>query len=294
MVTLRPMGGEDIDAGLRLCRQSGWNQVARDWRQFLDRTPGGAVVAVDADGLVVGSVATIRYQAPEDGPSLAWIAMVLVDPAHRGGGIGTALLRRGLELTADLPAVGLDATPLGQPLYEKLGFVADSGFARLQRPGPPIGPPQRGEPVRPEPGIRHAVMTDLDAIAALDVSATGLERSAMLSWLLEGSPDLAFVSESDSGIDGVLLGRVGFNAVHVGPLIAGSDIVAARLLRACMAQHASTAFFIDVAADQPGWQATVEALGFAVQRPFTRMYRGQWRPDGNRSRLFAIIGPEFG
>ena len=39
---LRTMTTADIDGGLRLCRLSHWNQLARDWQQFLRLTPGGA------------------------------------------------------------------------------------------------------------------------------------------------------------------------------------------------------------------------------------------------------------
>ena len=36
------MTNADVDAGLRLCRLSHWNQVARDWEQFLELAPDGA------------------------------------------------------------------------------------------------------------------------------------------------------------------------------------------------------------------------------------------------------------
>ena len=49
-MTLRTMTESDVEAGLRLCRASHWNQLARDWQQFLRLTPGGATVAVDETG----------------------------------------------------------------------------------------------------------------------------------------------------------------------------------------------------------------------------------------------------
>jgi GNAT superfamily N-acetyltransferase len=300
------MSSDDVDAGLRLCRQSHWNQVARDWRQFLDLTPGGASVAVDARDGVIGSVAMMRYRALEprlagssDGPetrdgaalhSLAWIAMVLVDPSHRGGGVGTALLQHALEQASDAAAIGLDATPLGQPLYEKLGFRADARFSRVQRAraaGAEVG--QHVE------GIRPAARADLDGIAELDALATGLDRRAMLAWLLDGAPEYAWVCDGPRGvIQGALLGRHGHDASHLGPIVAASDAIAIALLHACGSAHAATPFFLDMADGRPGWRTAVESLGFAVQRPFTRMYRGTWRPTGDPNRLFAIIGPEFG
>jgi len=288
------MTNADIDAGLRLCRLSHWNQVARDWEQFLAITPDGATVAVDGSGRVIGSVATVRYAGAGGDPpfSMAWIAMVLVDPACRGRGIGTALLQHGLAQLQDVTTVGLDATPLGRPLYETLGFRADATFTRMRRePGTRgLAAPDGGDRRR----VRRATAADHDAIAALDASGTGLDRGAMLRWLLDGAPDLAWVSDGTRGVEGVVLGRRGFAATHLGPVIASSIDAAAALVRAVLAAEDEHALIIDAADDRAGWRETLEALGFRAQRPFTRMYRGAWRPPADSGRLFAIIGAEFG
>jgi len=317
-MTLREMTRADVGAGVRLCRLSHWNQVARDWEQFLSLAPGGATVAVDDSGEVIGSVATMRYLAlsaefgsqngvrdvhrhplrglppvplPGDPApaTLAWLAMVLVDPAHRGVGIGMRLLERGLAQAADVTAVGLDATPLGQPLYEKLGFRAASTFTRMESDTAQL---QGGTRAR-WPQVRRATLADGQDIVRLDGGVTGLDRRAMLEWLHVGAPECSWVYEGADGIEGVLLGRHGHHAVHVGPVVAASVAVADALLSAARADP-DRPVFIDIADDRPGWRARVEALGFRQQRPFTRMYRGPWRPDGDASRLFAIIGPEFG
>src|SRR5215216_3234927 len=121
------MTAADVASGLRLKEQAGWNQLEADWRRLLDLQPDGCFVA-EVDGAVVGTVTTCRF-----GP-VGWVAMMLVDEALRGRGIGRALMVRALE---DLDAHGvrsvrLDATPLGRPLYESLGFVAEATFARFQ------------------------------------------------------------------------------------------------------------------------------------------------------------------
>ena len=63
------------------------------------------------------------------------IGMVLVPPEKRRMGIGTALLMHGIEYleAKGVAAVKLDATPLGRPLYEKLGFVVEYDLALKQR-----------------------------------------------------------------------------------------------------------------------------------------------------------------
>jgi predicted N-acetyltransferase YhbS len=287
-VTLREMTLADVEAGLRLCRLSHWNQLARDWEQFLVSTPAGAVVAEDAAGQVVGSVATMRYAGARGGPSVAWLAMVLVDPAVRGRGVGTALLHEGIARVADVPAVGLDATPLGQPLYTRLGFRVSSGLTRLTRVGPVLWP------AAPDAGVRVATADDDDEIARLDTQATGLDRRHMLTWLREGAPELAWVHQRHDRLDGIVLGRPGHTFVHLGPIIAASTDTAMRLLRAALAASGTAPVIIDAADAHASFRGGLEALGFTAQRPFARMYRGAARPAGDPSHLFAIIGPEFG
>jgi hypothetical protein len=97
-----------------------------------------------------------------------------------------------------------------------------------------------------------------------------------------------------SHVDGFLLGRQGHAFCHLGPVVAGSADVAARLIEACATGHGTQRLIVDIADARPGWRAAVEALGFVAQRPFSRMYRGAWRPRGEASQVFAIIGPEFG
>lgn len=288
-VTLREMTPADVDAGLRLCRLSHWNQLARDWQRFLDLTPGGAVVAEDATGLVVGSVATMRYASVPDGPGVAWVAMILVDPAVRGHGIGTALLHEGLARIADVPIVGLDATPLGRPLYTKLGFRVDSGITRLVRLAA-AAPPD----VAIGADLRPATVDDDAAIAMLDAQVTGLDRSAMLSWLREGAPELAWVRIRGGRLEGVALGRHGHGFTHLGPIVAASTDTALRLLRAALAAAGHAPVIVDATDAHASFRDGLEALGFTAQRPFARMYRGAARPVGDASSLFAIIGPEFG
>jgi GNAT superfamily N-acetyltransferase len=279
-VRFREMRREDVASGLRLCRLSHWNQVASDWEQFLAREPHGAVVA-ERDARIIGSVATLRY-----GRDLAWVAMVLVDPAERGRGIGMALLHRGLALVADVPVVGLDATPAGQALYVKLGFVEACRLTRLQR-----------EPAAvtraAEEGPRPVRAADWPWMLDLDRRACGYDRGAMLRWLADGAPAYAWVEQSASGV-GFVLGRHGHNFEHLGPVVAPDGMVAARLVGRCVADLTDRRVILDAPDGQPGWQEWLGNIGFVEQRPFSRMYRGPHAGPACGAELFASIGPEFG
>src|SRR5439155_16299847 len=117
------------------------------------------------DGNPVGTTCTCTF-----GP-VAWVAMVLVDASVRGQGIGTDLMRHALAFLdgRGVRTVRLDATPLGRPLYEKLGFEAQFELARYEgtvpagvAPSPPeVGPVGRG---------------DLPQLVALDQAATATDR----------------------------------------------------------------------------------------------------------------------
>jgi ribosomal protein S18 acetylase RimI-like enzyme len=288
-VTFREMTVEDIPAGLALCRASGWNQVERDWRRFLETQPGGAIVA-ERDSRVIGTVATMRY-----GRRFAWVAMVLVDPAERSRGVGRALLTRGLSLLDDVETVRLDATPAGEPLYRTLGFVEEARFSRLQ-----LAPGAARMAIAPDPvsgtlvTVRPLSPADWDDIVAFDTRVFGAERRAMLEWLWAGAPEYAWVARDGERLAGYVFGRSGHLFEHLGPVIADDAGTAARLLTACRPSRADRAFVVDAPLDQVEWRKFLAATGFVEQRPFYRMSRGLPAPAGLPANLFATIGPEFG
>src|SRR5690606_37055948 len=62
MIHFRLMTGNDIPAGLSLCRAAGWNQTADDWLHFLALSPDGCWVALHDEIGIVGTVATLPYE----------------------------------------------------------------------------------------------------------------------------------------------------------------------------------------------------------------------------------------
>jgi N-acetylglutamate synthase-like GNAT family acetyltransferase len=279
IVVLRSMRASDIDAGLRLCRVSGWNQVRRDWEQFLALSPDGCAVA-EHEGHVVGTVATVRY-----GARFGWIGMVLVDPAVRGRGIGTRLLDHSLALLSDLPQVRLDATPAGRPLYLTRGFTEEGQINRLQGGASPQS--------RPE-GVRPMNERDFAEVSALDQRVFGANRETMLRWMWHGAREYAWVADSGPEMTGYAFGRHGHDFEHLGPVIAMDSDTARRLAAACLGLASDRAFVVDVGPGQSSWQQALQALGFRFQRPLIRMARGGDRIPGDPAQQFAVLGPEFG
>ena len=85
----------------------------------------GFVALMDDD--LVGTITTTSY-----GTELAWIGMMLVHPDFRRRGIATALMKAGLDYLrgGGVRCMKLDATPAGQPVYEKLGFQPEWSIER--------------------------------------------------------------------------------------------------------------------------------------------------------------------
>src|SRR5262245_62002244 len=86
----------DLPDAQALVAEAGWNQVAADWRTFIDF---GTVYAVRDGGRVIATAATLPY-----GGRCAWISMVLVAASHRRQGLATRLLHRCI---ADIKSAGL-------------------------------------------------------------------------------------------------------------------------------------------------------------------------------------------
>src|SRR5262245_66690077 len=82
---------DDVGA---LVREARWNQLAADWRIFIEF---GHLYAVHSDaGRVIATTATLPY-----GGRFAWISMVLVAGEYRRRGLATTMPRRAMAaLTA--------------------------------------------------------------------------------------------------------------------------------------------------------------------------------------------------
>jgi GNAT superfamily N-acetyltransferase len=274
----------DLEDGLRLSRASGWNQTIEDWRLLLSLGRGLFRVAVE-DGRVVASGGAVRY-----GDALAWICMILVDPAKRGHGIGTRIFddvlgrAEAAVRSGGLRAVGLDATPAGHGIYVQRGFQDEGGIVRMRAEG-------SGLESCP-PTVRPLSMEDLPAVLAPDRGVFGADRGAVLRWALATAPDLAWVGSRAETI-AYCFGRHGDHSDQVGPVVAEDPLLAAALVAACLSRPRSRPLIVDARAE-PSWPAAMAGLGFREQRPFTRMYLGEDRPAAQPALELTVFGPEFG
>ena len=278
MIHLRLMTAADLPLGMRLSGQSGWNQTEIDWRRALDLQPDGCFVA-EWNGTPAGTTTTCVFG------DTAWIAMVLVDEALRGRGIGRALMRHALTFLdgQGISTVRLDATPLGQPLYERLGFVVEYRLARYE------GVLAAVDAVR---GVAGAVPEQWEALAALDRTVTGVDRRELLYHLFAAEPESVRVAHADDTVSGFIAARTGSRAIQLGPCIAPPD-VSPLLIVDAWGRYPGQRAYIDIPVDNTAATRLAEARGLTVQRYLTRMSRGT--PHRERlDWLAASFGPEKG
>jgi GNAT superfamily N-acetyltransferase len=278
VIHTRPMTLADVPVGMRLKEQAGWNQLEADWRRFLDMEPDGCFVA-EQDGMPVGTVTTCVF-----GP-VAWIAMMLVDAAVRGQGIGRALMVHALEFLEGqgVRSVRLDATPLGQPLYEKLGFVAQYQLARF------AGTLPAAEAVS---GVSAAGADRIERLLQLDRAITATDRRKWACRLFAERSEALRVVERGGETLGFLTVRPGTRALLIGPCLATAE--AGPLLFAdAWHRYAGRPVFIDIPTGNRPAVERAQAQGLAVQRHLLRMCRGPEVVERTQE-LWASSGPELG
>lgn len=276
MLNIRLMTSDDIPFGMTLKQANGWNQLPGDWQRFVDLEPGGCFVA-EFEGNFIGTTCTVIFE------NVAWVAMVLVDQSYRGKGIGTALMKRALNYLREqnVSTIRLDATPMGQPVYEKLGFKADYTLARYAG----------NLPSRPAPGegVEHVLPGEVKVIGEIDREVTGTDRSKMLGRFFFESPRAMRWIRSERSF---VYTRAGSNARQVGPCLATSD-AAPRLLEDVCHHHAGADVYMDIpVANEPACRFAL-SLGLTVQRRLLRMTLGP-RVQENLDKLWASSGPEKG
>ncbi|HVV91838.1 MAG TPA: GNAT family N-acetyltransferase [Hyphomicrobiales bacterium] len=289
-IAARPLVAADIPQAEALAEEAGWNQVAADWRIFVDF--GAATALSDAGGRIVATAATLPH-----GGGFGWISMVLVTAAWRRRGLARWLLA---EAVATLTGQGLvpllDATPAGRAVYLGLGFRDAWGVTRLVRPAASLRA-QRGDPEAADGDagiiIRPLRDDDWPALAALDQEGFGGQREALLRRLALRLPKGALVAERAGRLAGFLLGRDGRVMRQLGPLVAG-DEATARALLAHAVGAVPGALAIDLVDRHDGLGGWLAAQGFAAERPLTRMVLGASGAFADPARYVAIAGPELG
>lgn len=280
-ISIRILSDTDLEAADFILSSA--FQRAESWvpelRLFRHLQPDGVFLA-SRDGIPAGMVASIIYS------NYAYVGLMGIHQNFQRMGIGLALMEHLLAWMEEqkVPLVKLDASPSGQPLYEKLGFVPLDEVYVFQRQAGQLDT-QRAY------GIELITDQHLDLIAASDTQAFGSDRSRLLRALLEIYPGRAFVSQDEQGqINGYLLAQ----AKRIGPWIMKDGGDAEQLLLAALALPF------------PGWVSVVtpainvEAVsllrryGFEITRVNRHMAYGPNTGNCQREKVYGQASLSFG
>jgi len=284
MIQIRLMSMDDVPLGMRLKEQAGWNQTDADWRRFLALEPDGCFVAeLDTPGAgrqPVGTATTCVFD------SVGWIGMLLVEKDLRGRGIGTQLMSHCLEHLdrRGVPTIRLDATPMGRPIYEKLGFVVEYDLVRVEGVAAGSGS---------HPGVTPVTPDRLGAVFALDAHIKNTNRRRLIQRLYQERPESMYVFLENEKVLGYVTFRDGTRATQIGPAVALNAEAGRDLGDTALDRLGDRTVFVDIPTDNRSAMRWAESKGLVVQRPLTRMRRGK-PVDDQPALQWASSGPEKG
>jgi GNAT superfamily N-acetyltransferase len=244
-----------------LYEQSGFGARLAGVVGFARARLDGEVVVAEAGGDLAGVAAGAVFEGT------GWVGGVAVVPGHRRAGLGGALTEAILQFLEGrgVATALLHATALGRPVYERLGFVPEAAYLTLTGPTRPRSP---GDPL-----VRPGRPADLDAVLALDRSATGEDRRRLLTALW---PTGGLVAG-----DGRPLGyHLASPWRSGGAVIAADPRAGLALLEALRATPGDEVATSVPAANTPAVQSLEEA-GFTEHSRTIRMHRGPripWNP----------------
>ena len=207
--------------------------------------------------------------------SFSWMGLVGTHPAVRGRGHATRLSEHLVKWSyaKGCRTVALDASTLGRPIYERLGFQAAGSTVRLART------PMHGQR---NPAAGPVAATTRDQVLELDSEIFGGDRSSLLEILMRGDSGSRLVTRHTTGrLNGFLLVQDRL----IGPGAAASPEAAADLIQDAMADASTERSLL--LPSESAYPDVLLSLGFVEQQRLTHMRHGDQRIGGRRHQLLA-------
>ncbi len=277
--TIRRLTPADAGALSTFSAAQGRRHRESEWRLLLDLGGDGCFGAV-MDGAIVGTAVTVMH-----GAALAWVGAMFVASAHRRQGIGAALLEACLDY-AGAARVMLDASPMGQPLYERFGFR-------------PLYRVQCWEGQATEffgRRARRLEAQDMGAVIAFDETRFGAPRGAVLLRLQAEFRRLCWVDRSPQGeIYGYLMARHESGMVVIGPWLHDSPWGAMTLFNTALGAVRGETVQVYVPDCNPAATPIVQDRTLHVVDHTTRMILGEAEPPQSAvEAIFGVASPALG
>jgi GNAT superfamily N-acetyltransferase len=275
---LKPLTAAELPAATGLSQAVQWPHRLEDWQFVL--ALGQGVAAFSGERLV-GTAMWWTYAH-----AVTRVGLVLVEPKVQRAGLGRLLMEALLDRIAT-PAIVLNATDAGAPLYRKLGFLETDAIIQHQGTiGPvPLALLRDGERLRP------LGRNDTARLIACDAAAYGVPRARVLEALIEQAE--AVVLDNAGETTGfAFCSRFGRGLV-IGPVVARDRVAAKALIAHWAGSHAGTFVRIDVPAST-GLSPWLDKLGLLRSDPATTMCRGTAPAPAGPAQTYALVTQALG
>ncbi len=284
MIHIKELTIDDIPQCIELSDAEKWNQTSLDWELLIEITEN-VCLAAEIDGKIIGTATAINYEN-----KVTWIGMVLVNRNFRRRGVSKLLLNNLLEKLKHCYSVKLDATPAGQPIYQKLGFVDEYTIFRMMCPVVETRNLLSGK----NDDFELVHNGNISQLIEFDTHVFGANRAQLIRFLVKNNPLNSWVLLNRGQVEGFILGRQGMRFYQLGPVYASNLESAKKLIAKALWSSYEKPVIIDVLKDKKELIEWLTSLGFTLQRHFVRMYQNQNPFPGVSGYQFLICGPEFG
>ncbi len=242
-------------------------------RSYLTFQSAGSFVVKDND-TVVGFGGVLDY-----GP-FAYVGLMSVLPTAQKRGIGQLLmerLRAWLE-ARHCPTALLDATPVGEPVYRRNGFLEDDQTVVWQQNEHILLPHHL--PL----GVSQLTEVEIQALIQFDAPQFGADRREVLSAYSVRYPNRVLVIHD---ADGRISGYVIAQSYVIGPMVAQTKEDAERLLVHALALPFESKPSVFVSAQHTDAPHLLTRYGFAQQRTLSHMWMGKHIARNRHTTLYG-------
>jgi GNAT superfamily N-acetyltransferase len=273
-ISIRPLADPDLEAADTIIKLAFRSPVSRldDLRLYRKIQPEGWFLALQQEQ-PVGMVGATNYGA------VAHVGLMAVHPDAQRQGVGFALMQFLLARLEEqlVPLVTLDASEMGRPLYDKLGFVPYDETLMFLRS-------DNSEILNRPTSIHSITKCELEELTQWDSTVFGVNRRKVLETLLEFFPERAFMLRDETGqIAGYLFAQKN----RIGPWVMRRTDNAEILLQAALTLPFEGTVSVAVPAVNQKAIVLLQQHGFEQVCANRHMGRGRGEPPGERRQIYA-------
>ncbi len=278
MLEIRRMLQSDIGFARSLTDIEQWGHLQADFNRLLRLDSEGCFVAWQ-DDVRAGIATTVRYDR------YAFLGNIIVKREYRGGNIGPALMRHGVNYLEkqDVQTIELDGVLSAVAMYRHMGFQDKYRSLRFVR--------NPAEIARDVQAFSHCEASVND-LTEFDFRRTNIHRQGLIREIIQENPNRALCAWS-SHLQAYALVRDRANDTRaIGPLVAEDPDACDSIIATVISSFGDRTLAIGVPEINNEAVSVMKRYGFYQCAPSLRMYRGP-RFD-YEGYIYGIVSADVG